>query len=298
MILVKTKDLKKYYQNGKIKAVDGVDIVIESDNIYGIIGPNGAGKTTLIKLILKAINKTNGELHILKTVRMGLVSEKHALPFDSYAYEYLYTIGILAKLKREVILKRIITLATQFGLIEYIHSKIKTYSSGMKKKLQIIAALIDYPDVLILDEPTANLDPVFRIDILEQIKFLAENKKITIIICSHNLDELEKIVNKIIMMKKGKVIYNGDLEDINNINNHYEVVIHTDNDDKMKKYLKNKHMEVTNEKPITFITDNIDMISKQIIKFAYQENLIIKDFYRKKRTLMDSFTYLNSNRGH
>ncbi|ERJ12839.1 ABC transporter ATP-binding protein [Haloplasma contractile] len=303
--IIKIENLKKFYNRGKIKSVNDVSLSLSAGKVYGLIGPNGAGKTTLVKLILGAIKPTEGTIQvdhddagsIHANKMIGYVCEKNALPFNEDPYEYLMLMAVLAKVEQSRARKIIRQYLTEFGLGDYMYKKMKTFSSGMKKKVQIIAALLSDPEILILDEPTANLDPKVRYEIFNFIKEAVISKNNTVILCSHNLYELEKIVDDIIMINKGRLIVQGSYTDIvNKINTQKLITVKTQADSKLIDYIKmNTSIAVHKTNPLTLTGATPDEIKKTVVQFCYQERVTLDELKQVKESLYEVFEYFNSD---
>ncbi|MDF2699024.1 MAG: transporter [Haloplasmataceae bacterium] len=218
--IIETENLTKNF--GRFKAVDHINLKISRNKIQGFIGPNGAGKTTTIKMLTGAIHPTQGHGHI-NGYKMGSKNGKALIgyaPAESLFYsdmttiEYLVYIGKIKGLKQSDAVNKACELIQYFGLEEATHRKPIHFSSGMKKKIIVSQALINDPKVLILDEPTANLDPTARIQILDILQKLMIERDISIFISSHILSELESLVNEVTLFNKGKIVLSGSLNEV------------------------------------------------------------------------------------
>jgi ABC-type multidrug transport system ATPase subunit len=201
------KNISYHYQ--KTKVLNDISLSIFPNNVYGIIGPNGSGKTTLLKLILKVLDIQQGTITYNQHTKIGVVLDSVGMFPDFSAIKNL---KISALVKNETF-NDIDCLLQQFELWEYRNKPIKTFSYGMKQKLAIAASLIGNPNILVFDEITNGLDPLAIIQIRDIIKNLAKSGK-TIIIASHILTEIEQICSKIILLNKGEIIIDSDIEDI------------------------------------------------------------------------------------
>lgn len=202
-------------QYGKVHAVNNVSFEILKGNVYGILGPNGSGKSTTLGIVLNVVNKTSGtyswfgghaETHeALKKVG-AIIERPNFYPYMS-AYDNL---RLVAKIKG-VPLAKIEEKLTLVGLWERKDSKFRTYSLGMKQRLAIASALLNDPEILILDEPTNGLDPQGIRQIRDLIRLIA-SQGTTILLASHLLDEVEKVCSHAVVMRNGKVLYNGSVQ--------------------------------------------------------------------------------------
>ncbi len=218
MYAIKTEDLKKFF--GDYPAIRDIDLEVPQGVCYGLLGLNGAGKTTTIKCILGLLNPTSGTIKIFGKKRtsetnryIGFLPERidyhgHILVKDFLAY-----VGLLNLLPRYEIEKQIDELLEFVGLGGWGDSRIGDLSAGMKQRLGFAQALMGNPKLIMLDEPTSNLDPVGRDDMLNKIKTIVK-EGITVFISSHILSEIEVVSDYIGIIANGRVVTQGSLEDI------------------------------------------------------------------------------------
>jgi len=226
------KNLVKYYKKQEKPALDNINILIEKSDVYGIIGPNGAGKTTLLRIISGILNQTSGDIFINGKKRTNNFKKKFGyVPQDISLYDELTIVeninffGKLYKLSNNKIQKESLKLLKQFQIENIKNKKIKNLSGGMKRRTNLIVALLHNPEFIVLDEPTVGVDVQSKKIIID---FLIELNKqgTTIIYTSHLLDEAQKLCNKIAIIKNGQIIENNTTEnilikypDINNLEN-------------------------------------------------------------------------------
>jgi ABC-2 type transport system ATP-binding protein len=219
MPIVETHNLAKNY--GRIRALCGVSVRVERGEIYGLLGQNGAGKTTLIKVLLGITHSSGGHAEVLGAPagtaevrrRVGYLPEDHRFPDYHTAYSLLNFYGELLGVPRAVRRKRVPEALETVGLVSRMHSKIRTYSKGMKQRVGIAQALFHDPDLLILDEPTDGVDPLGRRAIrglLEQLK--GQGK--TIFLNSHLLGEVELICDRVGILQRGEMIREGSVDEL------------------------------------------------------------------------------------
>ncbi len=208
-IILETKDLTKKY-HGQV-VLDKVSIKVEKGTVYGLLGPNGAGKSTLLKIITRGIGKSGGEVlfenHLLSTEdlrKIGAIIEHPAIYPNLTARENLEVIRTLLDIDKG----RIDEVLKIVALENTSKKIVREFSLGMKQRLGIAMALINSPSLLILDEPTNGLDPLGIEELREFIKELA-SKGITIILSSHILSEVEQVADKIGIINKGRLCYEG-----------------------------------------------------------------------------------------
>ncbi|RKD21418.1 ABC-2 type transport system ATP-binding protein [Caminicella sporogenes DSM 14501] len=210
-------DIKSLYKSyGKVMAVNDISIQIPKGTFFGLLGPNGAGKTTLIRLIIGLLDADKGEIRIDNEKlsrdnynvkrRIGVVSQHINLDKEISVFENMYFSGMLYKLDKKVMKKRIIELL-RFLNLEKVQDRIcKRLSGGMKRKLMIARALLHDPDYIFLDEPTVGIDLNSRKEIWDFLKAMKNNGK-TIILTTHYIEEAEYLCDRVALMDKGKIFY-------------------------------------------------------------------------------------------
>jgi ABC-2 type transport system ATP-binding protein len=202
---------------GRLKAVDQLSFSIQKGNVYGILGPNGSGKSTTLGMVLQVVNKTSGTFswfdgnlsthEALKKVG-AIIEHPNFYPYMT-AYQNL---KLVCKIKG-VGFDRIDEKLELVGLIDRKNSKFSTFSLGMKQRLAIASALLNNPEILILDEPTNGLDPQGIHQIREIIRKIAQTGT-TILLASHLLDEVEKVCSHVVVLHRGKKLYSGAVRDM------------------------------------------------------------------------------------
>ncbi|CAM3873846.1 ABC transporter ATP-binding protein [Alkalicoccus chagannorensis] len=200
-------------------AVSRVNVFIEKGEIVGLLGPNGAGKSTTISMISSLVAPTEGEIyaggysvkkdrtHIRRMI--GVVPQEIALFQDLTAKENLRFFGRAYKLKGKLLQERVRYVLDIVGLTDRAGELVKTYSGGMKRRLNIAVALLHEPELLIMDEPTVGIDPQSRSYILETVRELNRTKNMTIIYTSHYMEEVEYLCDRVYIMDHGEIIAAG-----------------------------------------------------------------------------------------
>ncbi len=226
--VIKIKNLSKLFND--FKALSNVNINI-SDGVFGLLGPNGAGKTTLINILVGKLRPTSGSVNI-----MGYDVQKNSievrknlgyLPEDIGFYDDMTALNFLKYLSRLKGLNRYEASREAFKILELMeleergNQKIKKYSSGMKQRLGIGQAIIGNPQILLLDEPTGELDPVSRKKILRLIDNYAENGR-TVIVSTHILPEIKLIADRFGIIKKGKIVRKTKMKEVDDLEEFYE----------------------------------------------------------------------------
>jgi ABC-2 type transport system ATP-binding protein len=207
------RHLTKRYRG--IPAVEDVNFSIAPGEILGYIGPNGAGKSTTVKMIIGLLEPSDGRiLYAGRSIyddlpafqrRLGYVPEEPNLyPFLS-GFEYLLLAGRLRGLPRPLLERKIENFLTLFSLWDDRHAPVSSYSKGMRQKILLSAALLDNPDVLVLDEPLSGLDVNTMISVRELLRDLAAIGR-TILYCSHVLDVMERVCARVLILRKGRIV--------------------------------------------------------------------------------------------
>ncbi|MCX7832806.1 MAG: ABC transporter ATP-binding protein [Ignavibacteria bacterium] len=219
--MLKINDIVKEFPG--VKALDGITLEIQDKEFFGLLGPNGAGKSTLINIIVGYLQADKGnitykgkdikELGISYKKRIGLVPQTIALYEDLNAIDNLKIFGSLFDIPKKELKNIIEEKLSAVGLYERRKDLIKNYSGGMKRRLNIIAALLHNPDILLCDEPTVGVDPQSRNAIFNYLNDLNE-KGMTIIYTTHYMEEAEKLCKRIGIIDYGKIIALGTLDEL------------------------------------------------------------------------------------
>ncbi len=217
-VVLNVKNLVKDF-NGK-RAVDDFSLELKRSEILGLLGPNGAGKTTTIRMVMDIIAPDSGEIEILGEKiseklkdRIGFLPEERGLYRKLKVSETLAFFGELKGMKAKEITARGKTLLRQFDLENYYDKKVEELSKGMAQKLQFITTIIHSPELLILDEPFAGLDPV-NIELVKDIILEKKREGITIIFSTHLMEYAEKIVDSVAMINQGQKVLYGSLSEV------------------------------------------------------------------------------------
>ncbi|WP_434297249.1 ABC transporter ATP-binding protein [Clostridium sporogenes] len=209
--ILKIDNVTKVY--GKQIVLDKVNLSLKEGEILGLVGPNGAGKTTLMKIITKLIKKYDGDVYVknenIKNSKkhdkkqIGCVIETPGFYPDLTGYENLMFFSHISGLKNK---REIDEIVNRLGIESYINKKAKNYSLGMRQRLGVAQAVLSYPPILILDEPTNGLDPAIIPQLRKFIKYIAKEKNTAVLISSHILSEIELICDKVAFIQEGKII--------------------------------------------------------------------------------------------
>lgn len=216
--MLKVENVTKYY--GTNLAVDHLSFTVKSGEIFGLLGSNGAGKTTTFRMIMGLLDSSSGSITLdgkpidyNMTDKIGFVTEERSLLTKMTVKEQVIYYGRLKGLSEEQILKRLDVWLEKFKITDYKNRKIKELSKGNQQKIQFIAAVINEPKLLILDEPFTGLDPINVAQLKEAIYEL-QRKGCSIIFSSHQMEHIEQFCEKLLILVKGKPVLEGYLKDI------------------------------------------------------------------------------------
>lgn len=217
-----TKEFKDFWHRPRVVAVDRLDLDIYRNEVFGLLGPNGSGKTTTIKMLLGLLYPTRGRIHILgKPPTDVSVKERIGyLPEESYLYRFLNAretldyYGQLFHIPRAERRRRVDQLLEMVGLTREARRRVGEYSKGMARRIGLAQALINDPELLILDEPTTGLDPIGTREIKDLIKFLNKEKRKTILLCSHLLADVEDVCSRVTVLYGGRKQVMGDIHEL------------------------------------------------------------------------------------
>jgi len=221
--VVKLENIMKVYKGGT-KALDSLSLEIEKGKIFALLGPNGAGKTTLMRILTTQIAPTSGRAYVLgmdveregSRVRkmISYVPQETSVWNDITGYENLLIYSKLYGVPREVRSRRIEEAYDTMGLKDAVNKRVKDYSGGMIRRLEMACALITAPEILFLDEPTLGLDPAMRRSMWAALKKLREEKGVTIFFNTHYMDEADMYADEIGIINKGKMAVKGSAEEL------------------------------------------------------------------------------------
>jgi ABC-2 type transport system ATP-binding protein len=218
-----TKNVKKYYGDGKVKALDGVTLKAEHGKVFALLGPNGAGKTTIVRMLSTLLAPTAGSV---KVMGMDVVAEAHDVreiiglagqyaAVDEFltGRENIQMAGRLYHLSKAESKKRTENILARLNLTDAADRQVKTYSGGMRRRLDLGASLVGHPKILFLDEPTTGLDPRTRQELWEIIRDLV-NEGTTLLLTTQYMEEADELADHIAVIDRGKLIAEGTSDEL------------------------------------------------------------------------------------
>lgn len=216
--MLSVKNIVKYY--GDNCAVNNLSFDVKSGEIFGLLGENGAGKTTTFRIIMDLLESDSGSVTLNGekidysiTDKIGFLTEERSLITKMTVKEQLLFYGALKSMDSDAIMKKMDILLKEFEMEEYKNRKIKELSKGNQQKIQFIAAVMNDPELLILDEPFTGLDPI-NVSLFKKHIRLLQKKGCSIIFSSHQMEHIEEFCEKLVILVKGKSILEGYISDI------------------------------------------------------------------------------------
>lgn len=295
--ILSLKNLDKKY--GRVHAVNNLSFDIQKGNVYGILGPNGSGKSTTLGIILNVVNRTAGSFswfdgnlsthEALKKVG-AIIERPNFYPYMTASQN----LKLICKIK-DVSFDKIDEKLKIVNLYERKDSKFRTFSLGMKQRLAIASALLNDPEILILDEPTNGLDPQGIHEIRQIIKEIAKNGT-TILLASHLLDEVEKVCSHVVVIRKGVKLYAGRVDEMTASKGLFELKVE-ENKTQLLELLEN-HASIASvkEEDGTYIaTLNQEMSATEMNAFLFQNKVTLSHLIKRKPSLEQQFLQLTSN---
>jgi len=294
--LISVDGLTKHY--GRVKALEKASFTVGT-GVTGLIGPNGAGKSTLIKIALGLVRPTYGEARVFGLdsrkerskimERVGVLHEKPRFPYWVTGREYL---EYSAKLKRiSDVTGEIKGISEICGLTDFVDRKIGAFSAGMVQRLGLADALIGKPELVILDEPTANLDPLGRHDVLDKIKRLRDEDGMNFLISTHILSELEKVCDNVVILNEGTVLTYGSFDDLLSKYSRRKIMMKVDDPNKFIECLNRRTREkaVVEGDSIVVEVDNATHFIKELNALFRSKAFTLKELRSCSATLEDIF---------
>ena len=295
--ILKISNLTKKF--GDLNAVKNLSFNIEKGNVYGILGPNGSGKSTTLGIVLNVINKTSGDFYwyggdltthqALKKVG-AIIERPNFYPYMS-AYQNLKLVCKIKEISHDSI-ERTLDIV---GLLDRKDHFFDSFSLGMKQRLAIASALLNDPDILILDEPTNGLDPQGIHQIREIIKTIAEAGT-TILLASHLLDEVEKVCSHVVVLNKGINIFSGRVDELISSNGFFE--LKTSQQDELINLI-DLHPNFSNTKiegKLITVFLKLPMDAEEFNKLLFTNGIVLSHLVKRKESLEEQFLQLTENK--
>jgi len=283
---------------GYLTAVKDLSFTIEKGNVYGILGPNGSGKSTTLGVVLNVVNSTNGTFSWFdgNTSTHEALKKVGAIIERPNFYPYMTAIQnlkLVCKIK-EVPEDKIEEKLELVGLLERKNSKFRTYSLGMKQRLAIASALLNDPEILILDEPTNGLDPQGIHQIREIIKKVA-SEGTTILLASHLLDEVEKVCSHVVILRKGRKLYSGRVDDMMASHGFFE--LKSSDNAKLLAFLENNNSfsKIKNENGLITAFLKEEMNSEVLNRSLMEKGIVLSHLVQRKESLEEQFLTLTES---
>jgi ABC-2 type transport system ATP-binding protein len=291
-------NLNKIYGR-KIHAVKNLSFEIKKGNVYGILGPNGSGKSTTLGITLNVVNKTSGdykwfdgamETHeALKKVG-AIIERPNFYPYMT-AEENL---KLVCKIK-SIPVQKVAEKLELVGLLDRKNDKFSTFSLGMKQRLAIASALLNDPEILILDEPTNGLDPQGIRQIRDLIRIIAAQGT-TILLASHLLDEVEKVCTHVVVLQKGEMLYQGSVSGMLSSEGFFELQAEDMQllESTLAKHPSIEKMVMEEGKLLVYLKETLE--AKELNKYLFQNNIILNHLVKRKNSLEEQFLQLTNNK--
>ncbi len=293
--ILSIESLNKKFKH--VHAVKDLSFTIKKGNVYGILGPNGSGKSTTLGIVLNVVNKTSGNYYWFNNQisnhnalkKVGAIIERpNFYPYMS-AYQNLM---LVCKIKG-ISFNKISEKLNLVGLLERKDDKFRTYSLGMKQRLAIASALLNDPEILILDEPTNGLDPQGIRQIRDLIKQIAQTGT-TILLASHLLDEVEKVCTHVVVLRKGQMLYEGTVHGMVASESFFELA---SNDLDVLKNALNQHsaiekINIEDQKLIAYF--NKEYTAEELNKYLFDKGIVLNHLVKRKISLEEQFLQLTN----
>jgi ABC-2 type transport system ATP-binding protein len=222
-LAIEAEGLVKTYPKG-VRALDGVTFSVERGTVFGLLGPNGAGKSTTVKILTTLTAPDEGRAVVagLDVVRdplrvrqaIGVVGQKHGMDPEATGIEDLRLQGDMYGMSRREAKARAEELLERFGLADAKKRRVRTYSGGMQRKLDVALGLMHRPQVLFLDEPTTGLDPEARADMWNEIEQLAGDEGVSVLLTTHYLEEADRLASQLAIVDRGRIVAAGTPDEL------------------------------------------------------------------------------------
>ena len=289
-------NLNKIY-NKKVHAVKNVSFEIHKGNVYGILGPNGSGKSTTLGIVLNVVNKTSGEYQWFNgnTETHQALKKVGAIIERPNFYPYMTAeenLKLVCKIKG-IPYGKVAEKLELVGLYDRKDSKFRTFSLGMKQRLAIASALLNDPEILILDEPTNGLDPQGIRQIRDLIKLIA-SQGTTILLASHLLDEVEKVCSHVVVLRYGEMLYHGSVEGMLSNEGFFE--LKSENNTLLQTILVEhaavERIKNEEDKLLVYLKENLD--ASELNQYLFEKGIVLQHLVKRKNSLEEQFLQLTN----
>ncbi len=294
--IISLSNLNKKF--GNIHAVNNLSFEIQKGTVYGILGPNGSGKSTTLGIILNVVNKTSGSFSWFdgKLSTHQALKKVGAIIERPNFYPYMTAIQnlkLVCKIK-EIPFSRIEEKLKTVNLYERRDSKFQTFSLGMKQRLAIASALLNDPEILILDEPTNGLDPQGIHEIRKIIKDIA-SRGTTILLASHLLDEVEKVCSHVVVIREGIKLYSGSVDEMTASHGLFELKVETDLE-KLIDLLSNFEgiASIKNDNDTIIATLSKPISASEMNSYLFKNGIVVSHLVKRKPSLEQQFLLLTN----
>ena len=294
--ILKITNLNKVY-NKYVHAVKNLSLEIHKGNVYGILGPNGSGKSTTLGIVLNVVNKTSGEYSWFggKVQTHEALKKVGAIIERPNFYPYMTAkenLELVCKIK-SINYSKVQEKLELVGLVERQDSKFSTFSLGMKQRLAIASALLNDPEILILDEPTNGLDPQGIHQIRDIIRLIA-SQGTTILLASHLLDEVEKVCSHVLVLRKGEMLYSGTVDGMTSNEGFFEL---KSNDLQKLKLVLNNHLSVEKTveddgKLLVYLKSELE--PADLNQYLFNNQIVLEHLVKRKVSLEEQFLELTN----
>lgn len=302
--MIEIKNLCRSF--GTLRAVDDISFSINSGSITGFLGPNGAGKTTTLRMMVGYLKPDSGSILIdgvsiyvdpLETsARIGYLPESNPLYEDMPVIQMLKYVADLRRMSAKEFASRQESVISACGIANVLAQKISTLSKGYRQRVGLAVAILHDPDILILDEPTSGLDPNQIIEIRELIRKLGKEK--TVILSSHIMQEVQALCDRVLIISKGKIIVDDDIENLNSYLQDYQLIqLELNGDNVDFELIKNLCPDLqisetqstgNSHKLSLTVSTNID-IRHDLARLATEQGWLITGLYTEQRSLEEIF---------
>jgi ABC-2 type transport system ATP-binding protein len=298
-VMIETRGFTKKF--GKLVAVNSLDVKVQKGVIHGFVGPNGAGKSTTIKLLVGAIRRTSGE-GFIKGYPIGSVDARRAIGYsperpsfyeDWTAFDYLVHMAALSGIKTDEAERRSQDLLEWLELSDFAKARVGGFSAGMKQRLSIAQAMSHKPELLVLDEPTANLDPDGRMSLLGKLKSLPREQGVTIFISSHILSELEFLIDSVTLINKGSTVAEDSVKVMKEEMALNRYVLNTSNNEAVMKALQGQasiqEMKLGNDGAVHISSPDMSQLQSAVMAAVTRTGSLLKYFGEEQVKLEDIY---------